>query len=422
MIESMPEMLADVPPIISVDDHVVEPPDLFVRWLPAKHREAAPHIEQMPWEFSPEGRHWPFRPAADGPITDFWAYEDLRVVICGATACAGVPIPERSRDPVRFAEMRPGYYSVPERLADMDINNVERSLCFPTFPRFCGQTFLEAHDKDLAAACVDAYNDWMVDEWCGPSGGRLIPLCLIQLWDPQAAAAEIRRNAARGVRAVSFSEMPSNLGLPSIHDANRYWDPVFQACDETGTVICMHIGSSSGFNTTSADAPASVMIALTNMNSQMSMADWLLSGVLARFPQLKIAFSESQIGWMPFMFERVDNIFNKGSGTAMLDPVITKPPSEYVPGRVYGCFFEDDFGIKARDSIGIDQITFETDYPHQDTTWPDTMAYARRAFAGLTEEEIYKVARGNAITMLDLPVRIPGQMNVPLPETVGAPR
>jgi predicted TIM-barrel fold metal-dependent hydrolase len=214
------------------------------------------------------------------------------------------------------------------------------------------------------------------------------------------------------VRAVSFSEMPSNLGLPSIHDAGRYWDPVFKACDETGTVICMHIGSSSGFNTTSADAPASVMIALTNMNSQMAMADWLLSGVLARFPQLKIAFSESQIGWMPFMFERVDNIFAKGSGTAMLDPVITKPPSEYVPGRVYGCFFEDDFGITVRDSIGIDQITFETDYPHQDTTWPDTMAYAQRAMAGLTDDEIYKIARGNAITMLDLPETIPGKMQL----------
>jgi len=182
----------------------------------------------------------------------------------------------------------------------------------------------------------------------------------------------------------------------------------------------MHIGSSSGFNTTSRDAPASVQIALTNMNSQMAMADWLLSGVLARFPQLKIAFSESQIGWMPFMFERVDNIFAKGSGTAMLDPLITKPPSHYVPGRVYGCFFEDDFGLTVRDTIGIDQITFETDYPHQDTTWPDTMAYAQRAMAALTDDEIYKIARGNAITMLDLPERIPGLMNVPLQQPVGA--
>lgn len=397
----MPQV--EIPPIISVDDHVVEPPDLFERWLPSRYHDRAPRVVQLPWRFDPAGRHWPFSPATDGPVADFWAYEDLRVVICGATACAGIPVEQRNRNPVTFAEMRPGYYSVPERLADMDVNGIERSLCFPTFPRFCGQTFNEASDKDLAMACVTAYNDWMVEEWAGSSGGRLIPLCLIPLWDPQAAAREIRRNAARGVRAVSFSEMPSNLGLPSIHDAGRYWDPLFEACDETGTVVCMHIGSSSGFSTTSADAPASVMIALTNMNSQMAMADWLLSGVLARFPNLKIAFSESQIGWMPFMFERVDNIFTKGSGTAMLDPLITKPPSHYVPGRVYGCFFEDDFGIEARHAIGIDQITFETDYPHQDTTWPDTVAYAQRAMAGLSRQEIWKICRGNALAMLDLP-------------------
>lgn len=402
--------LAEIPPIISVDDHVVEPPDLFTRWLPARWREVAPRIVHLPWELSTKGDHWPFAPAASGPTTDFWAYEDKRVVICGATACAGVPMGSRSREPVAFSQMRPGYYSVAERLADMDLNHVERSLCFPTFPRFCGQTFNEAKDKDLADACVRAYNDWMVEEWCGDSGGRLIPLCLIQLWDPMAAAAEIRRNAARGARAVTFSEMPHNIGLPSIHDAGGYWDPVFEACDETGTVICMHIGSSSGFNTTSPDAPASVVIALTNMNSQMAMADWLLSGVLARFPRLKIAFSESQIGWMPFMFERVDNIYNKGSATAQLNPVITRPPSSYVPGRVFGCFFEDDFGIEVRNTIGIDQITFETDYPHQDTTWPDTLAYAQRAMAGLPAEDIHKIIRGNAISLFELPESIPGAM------------
>ena len=115
----------------------------------------------------------------------------------------------------------------------MDINWVEASLSFPTFPRFCGQTFLEAKDRELAEACVYAYNDWMVEEWCGDSGGRLIPLTLIPLWDADLAAAEVRRNAARGVRAVCFSEIPPHLGLPSIHTG--YWDPFFVACEETQT-------------------------------------------------------------------------------------------------------------------------------------------------------------------------------------------
>ena len=307
-------MAVEIPPIISVDDHVVEPPDLWLRHLPSRFLDRAPRVVPKPWKPDKEHfHHWPYSPAETGPVTDFWEFEDISVVISGSVACSGVAADDMSSDPVTFAEMRPGFYSVPERLADMDTNHVERSLCFPTFPRFCGQTFHEAKDRELGLACVRAYNNWHVEEWCGPSGGRLIPLCLIPLWDPQEAAREVRRNAARGVHAVAFSEAPAALGLPSIHDANRHWDPLFAACDDTDTVICMHIGSSSTFTTTSADAPTGVLIALTTINSQKSMIDWLLSGVLARFSRLKLAFSESQIGWMPFVFERCDDIFLKAA-------------------------------------------------------------------------------------------------------------
>src|SRR5207244_6428848 len=127
------------------------------------------------------------------------------------------------------------------RLEDMDANWIEASLCFPTFPRFCGQTFTEAKDHDLGLLCVKAYNDWMVDEWCAPSNGRLIPLTIVPLWDAALAAAEVRRNAERGVHAVCFSEIPPFLGLPSIHDENNYWEPFFAACEDTDTVINMHI-------------------------------------------------------------------------------------------------------------------------------------------------------------------------------------
>lgn len=155
---------------------------------------------------------------------------------------------------ITYEQMRPGSFSVPDRLADMDVNHVQSALCFPTFPRFCGQTFTEAKDRELGLLGVRAYNDWMVEEWCGPeANGRLIPLTLIPLWDARLAAAEVRRNAARGVRAVAFSEIPPHLGLPSIHTDE--WDPFLEACNETGTVIAMHIGSSSRMPSTSADAP-----------------------------------------------------------------------------------------------------------------------------------------------------------------------
>jgi predicted TIM-barrel fold metal-dependent hydrolase len=391
-----------IPPIVSVDDHVVEPADLWQRWLPSRHRNDGPRVVRSSYEIQ-SGR---ILMAAEGPTTDFWIYEDLKYAIHKGFAAAGLSNDQIDYAPVSYDEMRPGFYEVKARLVDMEVNHVERSLCFPTFPRFCGQTFLEADDKDLALACVHAYNDWMVDEWCGDSGGRLIPLCLVPLWDPELAATEVRRNASRGVNAVAFTELPGHLGLPSLYDRDKHWDPFLAACDETGTVVCIHIGSSSKFTTSSPDASRAANTACTALNSQLSLVDWLMSGVLARFRNIKVAFSESQIGWMPFMLERVDNIWHKNRAAHEIDPVLTEPPSSYFAGRVYGCFFEDDFGLEARNAIGIDQITFESDYPHQDSLWPNTRAYAEKAMAGLTAEEIRKVVRENAITMLALPATL----------------
>ncbi|ONH59119.1 amidohydrolase [Frankia sp. CcI49] len=410
MAESTNSAAVEIPPIISVDDHVVEPRDLWQRWLPARWRDAGPKIVRGPYEMVPEGEisraarsGWSaFRPAATGPETDWWLFEgDISATLLG-NAAAGLPSEEVVPGPISYDRMRPGFYSVKERLEDMSINHIERSMCFPTYPRFAGQRFLDAKDKDLGLACVRAYNDWMVDEWCGDSGGRLIPLCIVPLWDAELAAMEVRRNAERGVRAVVFTELPSAQGLPSIHDANGYWDPFFTACNETGTVICIHIGSSGQGQMTSDDAPLCVPIALTTTASQFAMADWLLSGNLVRFPNLRIAFSESQIGWMPFLWERLDNLWHKKNYHDDWSPLITQPPSSYVPGHIWGCFFEDAFGIKARQDIGIDMITFECDYPHQDSSWPNTKTYAEKVLAGLNPTEIFKIVRGNAIEMLQL--------------------
>ena len=391
----------EIPGIISVDDHVIEPAHLWQRWLPAEFRDRGPKIVRLPWERGP-GYRQPFRPAASGPMADFWVVGDITQAILTSQTAAGRDSEDIVDGPTSFDEMRPGCYDPRARLVDMDVVGVEKSLCFPNNARFCGQLFLWIEDKELAMACMRAYNDWMVEEWAGDSDGRLVPLCVVPLWDAQAAAAEIRRNAARGVRAVTFSELPAQLGLPSIHDKDGYWLPFIEACDETSTVICIHIGSSSTLATTSADAPKSVTLASTTFNSQLAMTDWLLSGHLARFPNLKLAFSESQIGWMPFLFERVDKLWARHNPHTEVNPIITKPPSSYVQGRVFGCMFDDDFGVESIEHIGVDQVTFECDYPHQDSTWPETRHYAERALAHLSDEDVYKIVRGNALRMLDL--------------------
>ena len=396
--------MSELPWVISVDDHVVEPPHVWTDWLPARLREQGPRIIQDRCEtiIDPHSNAARYVKGGDGPIVDWWVYEDLLRPIPQVMACAGFPPEALTLAPLPYAEMRPGCYDRDARLADMDINRTERSLCFPSFPRFAGQTFLEAKDKEVALASVRAYNDWMIEEWCGPTGGRLIPLCLVPLWDAHLAAEEVRRNAARGCRAVAFTELPANLGLPSLHDPESYWAPFLAACDETGTTINMHIGSGSRMPTTSPDAPAGVGIALTSLNAYMSMADWLLSGVMARYPNIKIAFSESQVGWMPFLLERVDSVFTKSGAWADLDPAITDLPSSYVPGRVYGCFFDDMVGVEARHQIGLGQLVFETDYPHQDSTWPNTMAVVAEIAARVTPEELEMLVRTNAIEMLHL--------------------
>ncbi|MDQ1372738.1 MAG: hypothetical protein QOJ09_76, partial [Actinomycetota bacterium] len=194
---------------------MVEPPHVWQQWLPADLRDRGPRIERRgigSMQHVGGGTYaQTFDP--DGPPADCWIYEDLVYIHKRHVAAVGFDRDDMSMSPITYDEMRPGCYEPKARVEDMEMNWVDASLCFPTFPRFCGQTFSEGKDKELGLACVRAYNDWMVEEWCGDSGGALIPLTLVPLWDAELAAAEVRRNAERGVRAVCFSEIPPHLGL-----------------------------------------------------------------------------------------------------------------------------------------------------------------------------------------------------------------
>ena len=402
--------MAELPKIISVDDHVIEPAGVWMDRLPSRYRDVGPRNVKVPVkDMTFVGGKFTAIPGAsgdEGPLVDWWFYEDLRRPLLRLDTAVGFSRDDITLTGITYETMRQGSYLLPERLADMDINGLEASLCFPTFPRFCGQTFTEASDKDLALLCVKAYNDWMVEEWCGLSGGRLIPLIIVPLWDPHLAAAEIRRNAARGVHAVCFSEIPPNLGLPSIHDKDGYWLPFFEACNECDVTINMHIGSGSKMPSTSPDAPAAVGSTLTFANCCFSMVDWLMSGLFTQFPRLKIAYSEGQIGWIPYILERADTVWRENRGWGGIADKVLEPPSELFKRHVYGCFFDDPHGLKSLVEIGQDNVTYESDYPHSDSTWPDTakIAAEQTAAAGLTDEQIYKVMRGNAIKMLHLDI------------------
>ena len=368
--------MADIPRIISVDDHVVEPPDLWTSRLPAKYQDRCPRVERDSAVFNFEGGEFTYQKGVPGGAEcDWWLYDDLVYPFPKLSAASGFETLDV--EPVTFDQIRPGGWKQADRLADMTANHVDASLCFPNvLPRFCGQTFLEREDKELALLCVQAYNNWMIDEWCaGDARGRLIPLTLIPLWDPAAAALEVHRCADKGSFAVAFSENPYHLGLPSIHDKDRFWDPFLTACQETDTVVCMHIGSSSKMPTTSPDAPFSVSSTITFANAMGSMCDYILSGVFVRFPRLRVSYAEGQVGWMPYVIERMDKIWaERGDASFGID--LPEPPSTYIPGHVWGCIFDDEIGLKNRDVIGMDQICFEVDFPHADSTFPHTLEVA----------------------------------------------
>jgi predicted TIM-barrel fold metal-dependent hydrolase len=395
------ELVAQIPPIIDLDAHVVEPPDVWTSRLPSHLRDLGPRVELRP-AGTPRlsGTGYIEEPGTDGPDVAWWHYEDQLISIKRTIAAAGYPADEVELKSVGYDDMRPGCWQPLARLADMDLNGVEAQLCFPNLPRFCGQLFLWGRDRDLARLCVEAYNDWMVEEWCGSSGGRLLPLTLVCLWDAELAAAQVRFNADRGVRAVAFSELPAYLDLPSIYTG--YWDPFFAACEETGMVIAMHIGSGTKTPQASPDSPDAVAATIIFGNSVAGLVDFLFSGVLHRFPRLKLMFAEAQIGWIPYTLERADDVWATHRGWSNSQLHCPEPPSTYYYRQVTSCFFKDSIGVAMLDRVGEDNVVFETDYPHQDGTWPFSRHAAAAQFGHLDHAIVHKIARGNAIRLLGL--------------------
>src|SRR3954467_8480448 len=275
--------------LVSVDDHVVEPPHLFDGRLAERWADVAPKMTRRD----------------DG--TDVWLYEGKEIVNIGLNAVAGRPPEEYGMEPTSFEEMRPGCYDIDQRVRDMDANGVLGSMCFPSFPNLCGQLFARSKDKDAALAILQAYNDWHVDEWCGTHPGRFIPLAIPPIWDPTLMADEVHRLAAKGCRAVTFSENPEKLGWPSYH--SEHWDPFWRAVSDEGTVVCLHIGSSSHLTNTSVGAPPHVLITVPPMHIVQAAADILWSRVIPEFPGVTFALSEGGIGWIPYFLERCDYVY-----------------------------------------------------------------------------------------------------------------
>jgi len=363
--------------LISVDDHLIEPPDLFVNHLPAKYLDEAPKLVR-----NDEG-------------SDVWVFGPAVIETAALNAVAGRPKEEYGLEPQSLDEVRPGCYDVHERVKDMDAGGVLASMNFPSFPTFTARVF-KAKDDDLANALVRAYNDWHIDEWCGSYPGRFIPLAVPAIWDAEQTAAEIRRMSAKGCHSLSFTENPAALGYPSFHD--EYWDPVWRACCDTATVLSIHLGSSGRLSIPAVDSPPDVMITLQPMNIQSAAADLLWSRVLKNFPDLRVALSEGGTGWIPYFLERVDRTFEMHHAWTLQD-FGGRLPSDVFREHFLTCFISDPVGVALRDRIGIDNIAWEADYPHSDSMWPEAPEELGRVFAdnGVSDTDVARMTHENAM-------------------------
>ena len=363
--------------LISVDDHIAEPADMFDGHVPQKYREFTPRVVDEP----------------DG--SQQWYYGDIRGRNLGLNAVAGKPPEFYNVNPTRYEDMRPGCYEVHERVRDMSAGGQLAGLNFPNWTGFSGQVLNQGPDRDVNLVMIKAYNDWHVDEWCGAAPERFIPCGILPLFDVQEAAKEVQRLAEKGCHAVTFSENPAGLGMPSIHTDE--WDPLFAACSDHGTVLACHIGSSSKASSTSPDAPAAVPMNLSSSMAIYTLGDLLWAEFWKRFPDLKFSLTEGDIGWIPYFLWRAEHTLDRHNGWMQLERPQGLSPTELFHERILVCFINDRIGVRLLDEFSPTQVCWESDYPHSDSSWPEGPEKLWALVQDLDPELVANITHRNAM-------------------------
>jgi len=368
--------------IISVDDHLVEPPSMFEGRLPRRLQADAPRVIE-----TDEGH-------------EVWRFDGQMYFQVGLNAVVGRPREDWLVEPTRFDEMRPGCYDIDARILDQDINGVWASVNFPSqVSGFCGRVFSQCSSPELGLAVTRAWNDWFFDEWWQPYPDRQIPMGITYLGDAEVGAAEIRRNAERGFVAVTLPEQPHRVGMEPIF--SPWWEPIIRACAETDTVICLHVGS-SGVVDLPAGAPMVELAAtLFGQLSLTACAEWLWSGWAVTYPNLKIALSEGGIGWVAMLHDRLENLVDRAGYGGSFPGGLR--PAEVLARNFWFCTIDDPSTLSTRHAIGVDHIMFETDYPHGDGTWPDSQQVFSDVFGGLPHDEVAMISHENAARLFRHP-------------------
>ncbi|MBM4405028.1 MAG: amidohydrolase [Chloroflexi bacterium] len=365
--------------LISADDHIIEPAHVWTSRATGALKAKVPHVV----------------PAADG--TESWQIEGKVYPNIGLNAQAGKKFEEYSAKAQKFSDMRPGCYDPAARVKDMDLDGIRTQISFPSVPGIGGEKLMQIADPEVRRLSFQAYNDWLIEEYQGPRKGRLIGLGILPMNDPDEAEAELRRIAKRGIKSLSIpawlAEVP---GCKSI--VHPQYDPVWSLCEEYNLPINLHIagGRTQQANFLKDPLPGQAEVFLTESSlTNFSILAWIVwGGLLARHPKLVCVSSEGGIGWVPYFLERADHAFNRHR--FWMKAQIKELPSSYFHRQCYVAFIEDYAGIFARSLIGVENILWESDYPHTDTTWPFSHQAVDKSLKGVPEDERRKIVYENA--------------------------
>jgi uncharacterized protein len=369
---------------ISVDDHVQEHPEVWTQRLSkAKWGDRIPHVERQ----------------ADG--SEMWVVDGQKIDLPGV-ALAGAAMPDRAREPQRWDEVPKVAYVPAERLTAMNVDGVDYSVLYPIVAGLAGETFGRLTDPELELACVQAYNDWLIEEWASVSP-RFIPQCLVPLFPVEATVNEIKRAVAKGHRGVIYPAVPMMLrDVPHINEP--VYDPIWATCQDLDVPVCFHAGATRAiqFPPYQGFSPelAAAMEAITRpVSSVLIVANFLYSRILFRFPKLKVVFAETSLAWGAYELELADHQFERQrlhtEGYDML-------PSELFRRQCSLTGWFDKTGLQTRQYIGVDNLLWSTNFPQGTSTWPNTREVISRCFEGIPDNERRQVLTDNAAKLYKL--------------------
>ena len=368
--------------IISAVDQVIEPPALWTERLSkSKFGARIPHIER----------------SAGG--VDRWIV-DGRAYALAQSADVGALLLDRVATAKQWDDIPNAAYDPAARLKAMDEDGVGHSVLYPSLAGFSGERFGALADPELALACVQAYNDWLIDEWMHTSN-RFIPQCVVPLSPINATVAEIRRAVGRGHRGVIFPAAPMQLGaLPHINDAD--YNPVWATCQELEVPLCFRAGSTPELfqfpmpPNLAPELAAAMQSATRSASAVFDLTNILFSRILLRFPKLKVVFAGSTIGWGTFLLEYADHQYEQDHCDYPLKP------SEMFHRQCYLTAWYDQAKVNAP-HIGIDNILWSTNFPAADSSWPDTLKHVTKGLAGMSDIEQRQILSGNAAKLYKIP-------------------